>query len=233
MKLHLVIAALVLPCQTSVADIISFDFVSMIGAGNDLDGLASGATASSNGGITLTMTATASTGVFNRTGTGFGIDAPAGPPNDDTDAFDDGAGIPEIMTFSVASNVPLSNLTLVSMEFDRFTAAGNDRFSIARDGVLTSGGALNDGFYRDGDLDGSNVLILNISGLSAASTLDLIHAEGAFGLENIVFDATPVPEPGHAAALASVGLLLVAQRRRKLVRKRAHEARSRELATAC
>ncbi len=210
MRLHPLFAATVLFCQTASADIITFDFEGQAGA--DLEGLSTASTSSTGGSVTLTLTATANIGVFHSTSAGFGIDAPLGPSNDETDAFDNGANQHEEMAFTLNSNVPLVDLTLVSMKFNRFTAAGNDEFSLAIDGVLTPAGT-----YVDSDFSNTttNVLTLNIAGLSTATTFDLIHVDGVFGLENIVFDATAatVPEPGAFAVLVALGLGIGVHRR--------------------
>ncbi|MCR9197865.1 MAG: PEP-CTERM sorting domain-containing protein [Planctomycetaceae bacterium] len=201
------------------AEIITFDFEGT--AGTDLDGLATGSTSVTSGGITLTLTATSSMdGVFNLTGTGgFGVNTAGG--GDDTDAFDGQSGT-ESLTFTISSNVALSDLSLVSLEFDRFTGNTDDAGAITADGNFLGGFA--GGIFDDDDLNGSNQLALNESGFSTSTEFVLLHAgtittemERGFGLEFITFDATAtaIPEPGSFLMLGAGLSMVWWQRRRK------------------
>lgn len=209
---------LALPTSAS-AEIITFDFEGMAGADLDAGG-SSGSTSVTVGGITLTLTASANSGVFNQTGTGFGINA-AGT-GDDTDAFDSQL-INEAMSFTISSNVALVDLTLVSFDFDRFGNSADDVGAVTRNGVFLGGFAL--GTFTDSDLSGADVLTLNESGIVDADTF-VLGSFGAqsgsttqgFGLEGITFDATAatVPEPAAFGLLvAGIGFLFFRSRRRQ------------------
>jgi len=216
-RLLTVLAAWLFVVANTNAEIMVFDFEGT--AGTDLDGMASGTTSVTSGGITLTLTATASTnGTFNLTGTGFGINT-AGS-GDDTDAFD-GQLATESLSFSVSSNVALSSLSLVSLEFDRFTDTDDDRGSITANGSFLGG--FTGGVFDDDDLNGSNQLILNETGFSTSTSFDLLHAgtgtggtTSGFGLEFITFEATAaaVPEPS-SLLLMNAGLAAIWIRRRR------------------
>lgn len=224
--LGFVFAAVLGACYSETsAEIIVFDFESATGAGFDLDALSSGATVSSSGGISITLTATANGGVFNQVGSGasrsFGINAPGGA--DDSDAFDGGA-VPESMSFTVSSNVPLSDLTLVSFEFDRFGNSADDVGAVTRNNIFL-GGFVGDLFVNS-DLVGNNVLELNESGILSTDSISLLHAGSqlvastqGFGLEYITFNATAsaaaVPEPSSIGFLIASGVGVLAYRRRR------------------
>ena len=188
------------------AAIVTFNFISTSGNGNDLDGLASCSTSASDAGITLTLDAVANvaggSGTFNRNGTSgssldFGINA-AGA-GDETDAIDSGNGI-ESMVFTVNASVPLSDLRIQSVDFDRFTNGGGDAVRIALNG---SPGAT---FNSDDATNDTSGLINLDQALSAGDTFSFEYAAGSagFGLEFITFSATAVPEP---SSLAVLGLL--------------------------
>lgn len=215
------IAALLLLGNASQAGIITFDFGGQNGI--DLDNLSSGITSATDGTIVLTMSATAVGGVFNHvpSSSNFGVNAPSG--DDDSDAFDGGDG-PEGMAFTITSSVPLSDLTLVSMEFDRFGSGTDDAGSVALNGLFLGGFAL--GTFVDTNLS-SGVLSLNQSGILPADILTLDHAGTAspgaatqgFGLEFITFNATvaTVPEPSSAGLLAFAGICIgLCSRRRNM-----------------
>lgn len=198
---------LALPCTAS-AEIITFDFEGTAGADLDTAG-ASGSTSVTVGGITLTLTATANSGVFNQTLTGFGINASG--TGDDTDAFDSQL-IFEAMSFTISSNVALTDLTLVSFDFDRFGSTADDAGAVTRNGVFLGGFA--GGVFGDSDLSGADVLTLNQAGIINTDTLVLSSfgtpsggTTQGFGLEAITFNATvaAVPEPG-VFGLLMVGL---------------------------
>lgn len=214
MKTHLLLPLLSLAfvCQSASAEIITFDFEGA--AGMDLDGLTSGTTSiTSAGGITLTLTADAIGGSFNlnspTSGNVFGINNPSG--NDDADAFDNGGTATEGMTFTIESNVSLANLSLTSIDFDRFNSG--DSGSIAKGSSFLGGFAI--GIFDVDDLDGADLLTFSPpeSGILSTDILTLSNVTGGWGLEAITFEATAaaVPEP-QTLLLLSTGFGLFAIR---------------------
>lgn len=213
-----IVCSSALPGSVS-AEIITFDFEGSAGADLDAGG-ASGSTSVTVGGITLTLTANANSGVFNQTGTGFGINASG--TGDDTDAFDSQL-VFEAMSFTISSNVALTDLTLVSFDFDRFGNTADDAGAVTRNGVFLGGFA--GGIFVDSDLNGADVLTLNQAGIINTDTLVLSSfgtpsggTTQGFGLEGITFDATAaaVPEPGTLGLLAAgFGFFFCRSRRRQ------------------
>ena len=194
--------------NSALADTLVFDFDTVGVNGADLDAAGSaGSTTATGTSVTLTLAAAANSGNFNQTGTGFGINA-AG--SDDTDAIDGGGDVDEMITFSISgSDLALTSLSLVSIEFDRFSGSGSGSL------VFSSGGSSTT--FLDSDLSGSNVLSVN-EAISIGQTFTLSHVNGAgngFGLEQITFEAiTAVPEPSAALALAICCGTLATRRRR-------------------
>ena len=190
------------------AALIQFDFAPTSGSnqtGLDLDGFAAGSSIVTESGFTVTLSASANTGVFNYTSSrNFGINAAA--LGDGTDEFDAGSGISEVMTFSFATS-PLASISLVSIDFDRFTVSGLDQGSLAFSGGNT--------FLFDGsDVSGLGLLTVN-EPISAGQVITLSHLAGdGFGIEAITLEVTPVsvPDPGPGipllAGLFVAGLLV-------------------------
>lgn len=204
---------LVLVCLTATTThggIINFDFAVTGGATNqagaDLDGLATGTTSVTANGITVTLTAIASSGVFNQTGDpNFGINAD--PSGDLTDAFDNGAGVTEEIGFFLTSSSP-AIVEFVSIDLDRLTVAGEaaslvfaggSTFTVTPDN--TTGGL----FTLDAPETVTSDQLVTFGFLSG----------GGFGLERITLNVTAIPEPSSAIMLMMCAVFGTVRRRRR------------------
>lgn len=200
------------------ADLVTFDFddSGLEQAGIDLDNLHMGTVSVGDAmtGATITLHATAGatagTDFFNKTTGGFGINASGS--GDDTDAFDDGAGSSEFMTFWFTSSIPVQ-LTFTSIDFDRLDGA------FAEDGgeiEFTGGSTLP---FDDSATDGNDLLIVNES-ILAGQEITLSHISGAgFGLEQITLNVQAIPEAGSVLfgtlVCGIMGLTYAGRRMRK------------------
>lgn len=202
---------------TTQADLMTFDFASTTGSnqtGFDLDDVDTGMSHVVDNTFTITLTATAGTNgsgdVFNHTsGPNFGVNASGA--GDVADAIDDGAGLSESIVLSFQSSSPVT-LTFVSIDFDRIT--GNAGPQDDAGSLAFAGG--NTFHFNANNVDGSDLLTVGEIFLEG-QTITLSHVSGnGFGIEQIVLDVVPVPEPGTSAAL--VALLLGLRVRRTKVR---------------
>jgi len=150
----------------------------LAGPGVDLDGVASGS--STVGGVTLTM-AVSPDGVFNQTGSAFGINAAAG--TDDTDEFDAGEGF----TFSFNHNV-----TLDSVSVSVFGSGDSGRISYDGGSVI-------------GTISSTGTTVLNSSLITSGTVLRFESLSGTFSLDSLT--VTAMPEPHTMAFLAGTGAL--------------------------
>ncbi len=170
---------------------VIFDFDSGA-AGSDLDNLLTGSTI--GGGITLTATGFPD-GVFNVTGSGFGINATSA--GDDTDEFDAGEGF----TFYFDTNVVLNSL--------KVSQFGDSQGSLVFDGGSTITSITETGIASLGDTFVSSGTILRFS--STGTT--------PFSLDNIIVTAA-VPEPStYAVVLGSltlIGVMIIRRRNSRI-----------------
>lgn len=172
-----------------------FDFRNTTsGIGVNLDGLTTGS--ATVGGITLTATLFPD-GVFNQTGSAFGINAASG--TDDTDEFDPGEGF----TFSFSTHVILNSITVSS-------------FGTTSSGLVSfNGGSAIASISSTGITSLSSTFVTAGTILRFASnSADISLASSDFSLDSLT--VTSVPEPSAFAllgGLAAVGF--VASRRRR------------------
>ena len=150
----------------------------LAGPGFTLDGFATGT--STVGGVTMTLTLFPD-GVFNQTGSAFGINAAAG--TDDTDEFDAGEGF----TFSFNHNV-----TLDSVSVSLFGAGDSARISY-------------DGGSLIGTLSATGTTLINSSLITSGTVLRFESLSGTFSLDSIT--VTAMPEPHATTAIAGAGIL--------------------------
>jgi hypothetical protein len=166
----------------------TFDFRNTTsGAGVDLDNLSTGS--STVGGLTLTMTLFPG-GLFNQTGSAFGINAPGG--SDASDELDSGEGF----TFSFSQDVTITSISVSS-------------FGSGNSGTLSFNGG-----SSIGSVTSTGLTVINSSVISSGTTLRFESSSGAFSLDSIAVSA--IPEPSAYAFLAGMGgLVLAASRRRR------------------
>ena len=169
---------------------VNFDFEGNTGA--FFDDLATGSFAVDG----LTLTASASSGTFNLTGDGFGINATGS--GDDTDAIDAGSisgAESMVFSFDVAGAFNF-------IDFDRITPSGGDTLDLIFDGGPS--------FSLDANiLDGADVFTFSESFTSGQNITLLWTGGNGFGLENI--NVTPIPEPSTYAMVLGffvIGLVL-------------------------
>lgn len=148
------------------------------GPGLSVDGLASGS--STVGNVTVTMTLFPD-GVFNQTGSAFGINAVSG--TDDPDEFDTGEGF----TFSFDHNV-----TLDSVSVSLFGSGDSGRLSF-------------DGGSIIGTISATGTTVLNSSVITGGTILRFESLSGTFSLDSLTVTAMPEPDAfalfGGASAL--------------------------------
>ncbi len=228
--------ALMFCLQSSRAELVTFEFA--IGgsqAGMDLDGVsATGMTSATTvgpGSYTVTMSATpgatnpGGTPTFNANVafTDFGIDiVGVGDPPDAPTSIDDGSGA-EFMTFSFDVTNPIGAYTyeFVSVDLDRFTAAGEDvaRMTFAGGGgggspfTLTGGVNVSGaGVWTNGGIPipfAANELITlaYVSGLPAGN-----GSPAGFGIDSFTLDIVLIPEPSAFLAVGFLGCIGLAWR---------------------
>jgi len=183
-----VFVCLLVSLSQSSGAVITFDMLSG-GDVDSLDGTASG-TAVKDG---LSLTASANTGVLNCTSISFGINASG--TGDDTDEFDNGAGMSEIMTFRFDSDV-----VLVSIDF--FSLGSGDTAD------LSSADSFNLGIYDGLPTDPFEVN----QAIAAGTDVELARTGGSFGIHSITVDV--IPEPA-TASLCCLALGILVKRRRR------------------
>ena len=198
------------------AELIVFEFAVTGGAanatGNALDGLSSGTHQVNGTTVNVTIDATANDGVFNLTTSSpnFGINA-AGP-GDDTDAFDDGSGVTEVMTFFFTGSAG-ATFNFVSIDFDRLDGAGQPGDDI---GTLSFAGG-NAFTFDNSNTNGSDLLTVNES-FTAGQLITLSHVDGnGFGIESITLDVqlAAIPEPASIVLFGSAVAWFFGKRRRQ------------------
>ncbi|MEM8875335.1 MAG: PEP-CTERM sorting domain-containing protein [Planctomycetota bacterium] len=204
-KLTLTLAAsaatLGLAGAVSAAPIV-FDDFNTGGGGTFIDNQASGTT--TVGDVTLSLAVTSS-GTFESTSTGTGIDAPGGgdsPLQVDggesfSISFDVGGTLDEIVAFQFPGT---STVTFTNSETgfsDEVTFIEDDN-----SGQTTNVAAL-DLAFDAGDVINVTTVGTTVAGLSSG-----------YRFNSFTITPTPIPEPTSALAIAAGGLLLAARRRR-------------------
>lgn len=194
------ITAIALQAVPSTATMVSLDFEGAIGA--ELDGLTGYTAEETVSGVGIFyMSAEAIGGVFNQTGSGFGINAPGS--GDDTDAFD-GA---ETATFGLGTP-ELAGFKLLNIDFDRITNAASDEGLFEIFPYQQSVASYSTTFTND-SLDSGDVLTLDLV-LNQGDTFKIsVNAGNGYGLEAINVDfattyysgGSAVPEPASALLL--------------------------------
>lgn len=157
----------------------------LTGPGKDLDGVASGTATVET--VTVTMVLFPD-GVFNQTGSAFGINAAAG--TDDTDELDTGEGF----TFSFNHNV-----TLDSVAVSLFGSGDAGRISYDGGDVI-------------GTISATGTTVLNSSIITGGTLLRFESLSGAFSLDSLT--VTAMPEPNTFALFGGAGALGLALLRR-------------------
>ena len=218
------IALMAMVPGSSQAIEVQLDFESTLG--DTLDGVDLFSYSGSTNVDTFQLVITATGGDFNKTSSGFGINAPGA--GDDTDALDNGLVSESIrFAFETTANV---GIKVVSIEFDRLTGSGG----IGEDQALIS-------FYNESGAFGNSVVVTNANtagddkanfdGVSFAeqignpgSFFDLSVQDGnGYGLEKVVIEVSAalytgdsggggggvaVPEPA-AACILLMGMVSV------------------------
>ena len=227
---NLVFASLaMLPLRADAVE-ISLDFEGAVGM--SLDGTDLFMYTNMIGLNTFELTLSATGGDFNKTSSGFGINAPGA--GDDTDAFDNGL-VSESMriAFSTTANV---GVKIVSLEFDRLTGtggAGEDQALLTfydENDVLQNSVAVTNANTAGDDTANFNSIDFPELIFQPGSYFDLSVTDGnGFGIEVLVVDIDEsfytggggsggggaVPEPA-AACLMLIGFAaLCGYRRRK------------------
>ena len=229
--LNLIFASLALLPLKAEATLVSLDFEGAVGM--SLDGTDLFVYSNVVNGDSFQLTLTATGGDFNKTSSGFGINAPGS--GDDTDAFDNGLTSEAMqIAFNTSADV---GVKIVSMEFDRLTgsgAAGDDAAfvqffdessSLQNSVTVTNANTAGDDKANFNGVDFPELIF------QPGSYFDLSVADGnGFGLEILIVDIDPayysagsggggsggaVPEPA-AAAMLLIGLAgLTGYRRRR------------------
>ena len=218
----LIIALAAITPGAAQATLFEFDFESSFG--DLLDGQDSLTFNGTDGVDQYQLVIAATGGNFNKTSSGFGINAPGS--GDDTDALDNGLAS-EAIGFSFASTADVG-IKVVSIEFDRLTGSGG----VGEDQALLA-------FYDEsGSLDNSVVVTnantagddtANFNGVAfpeqifnPGSFFDMSVQDGnGFGIEKLVIEVSAslytgdsgggggaVPEPA-AACMLFIGLISV------------------------
>ena len=211
----LLVAVLVTTAGTAAAVPISLDFEGA--TGDVLDGTDLFIYAASSGGDNFSLTLTATGGDFNKTSTGFGINAPGA--GDDTDALDNGLVFESMrIAFDTTANF---GVKLISLEFDRMTGGGGVGEDQALLSFYSSPGVLDNTLtVTNANTAGDDTA--NFNGVDFAeqianpgSYFDISVADGnGFGIEVLTVEVSAayytggggaVPEPS-AAILMILGM---------------------------
>ncbi len=228
--LSLIFASLALLPLKAQATLVALDFEGAVGM--SLDGTDLFVYSNVVNGDSFQLTLTATGGDFNKTSSGFGINAPGS--GDDTDAFDN-ALTSEAMQIAFNTSADVG-VKIVSMEFDRLTgtgAAGDDAAfvqffdessSLQNSVTITNANTAGDDKANFNGVDFPELIF------QPGSYFDLSVADGnGFGLEILIVDIDPayysagsggggsggaVPEPA-AAAMLLIGLVALTGYRRR------------------
>jgi len=193
------------------ASTLTLDFEGVEGA--TIDGSTSGTFSGTSEGYSYDLVMDANNGVFNQTGTGFGINGTGS--GDDTDALDNGA-MAESILFTFNSTDPLG-VKLLSVDTDRLTGSGGAGEDVGTLSFFDDGGTLLDTVvFSNANTPGSD--LVSFDGTSfpeqvfqpgAYFTLAVTDGNG-FGLEAISMEISnayytgggpAVPEPAAALLL--------------------------------
>lgn len=172
----------------------------LAGPGFALDGVATGTATVDN--VTVTMTLFPD-GVFNQTGSAFGINAVSGA--DDSDEFDAGEGF----TFFFNHNIILNSVSVSA-----FGSTESGRISYDGGSVISS-------------ITSTGTTLLNSSVITSGTILRFESVVGAFSLDSLA--VTTIPEPSAYACLAgsaTLGLATIQRRRTSRVKSAAKPASS-------
>ena len=229
---NLVFASLaILPLRADAA-YVSLDFEGAVGM--SLDGTDLFIYSNTVGSDSFALTLSATGGDFNKTASGFGINAPGA--GDDTDAFDNGL-VSESMRIAFSTTAEVG-VKIVSLEFDRLTGGGGGgedqallNFYDGNDALQNSVTVTNANTAGD---DKANFNTVDFPELifQPGSYFDLLVADGnGFGIEVLVVDIDEsyysggsgggsggggaVPEPAAALLMLISIAALCGYRRRK------------------